>query len=70
MADFQPRSNPSHDIHGIREKIEHKHWGCEGPLIIDARSKPHHAPPLEEDEKVQRSVEKLATPGKSLHGII
>ncbi|ANI88367.1 3-octaprenyl-4-hydroxybenzoate carboxy-lyase [Arachidicoccus ginsenosidimutans] len=40
------RSNPSHDIHGINSLIEHKHWTC-STLIIDARSKPHHAPPLE-----------------------
>jgi DNA-binding NarL/FixJ family response regulator len=40
------RSNPSHDVHGVDSFIEHKHWGCRGPIIIDARSKPHHAPPL------------------------
>ncbi|MBA2668886.1 MAG: UbiD family decarboxylase, partial [Gemmatimonadetes bacterium] len=43
------RSNPSHDVHGIGAFIEHKHWGCRGPMIIDARAKPHHAPPLERD---------------------
>ena len=36
------RSNPSHDIHGIDEFIQYKHWGCRGSLIIDARIKPHH----------------------------
>ena len=39
------RSNPSHDIYGVGSFIENKHWGCQGPLIIDARLKPHHAPP-------------------------
>ncbi|KAF5272478.1 hypothetical protein FQR65_LT17400 [Abscondita terminalis] len=29
-------------------------WGCEGPFIIDARSKPHHAPALIKDEAVER----------------
>ena len=64
------RSNPSHDIYGVGARIENKHWGCIGPLLIDARSKPHHAPHLEEDPLVEQSVEKLAAPGKSLHGII
>ncbi|MHB8259102.1 MAG: UbiD family decarboxylase [Bacteroidia bacterium] len=40
------RSNPSHDIYGINAFTENKHWGCKGALIIDARLKPHHAPPL------------------------
>jgi 4-hydroxy-3-polyprenylbenzoate decarboxylase len=53
------RSNPSHDIHGVESFIEQKHWGCRGPLIIDARVKPHHAPPLVEDPEVERRVERL-----------
>ncbi|MEB0249226.1 UbiD family decarboxylase, partial [Mucilaginibacter sp. 5B2] len=28
------RSNPSHDIYGINSFTEHKHWGCNGPLMI------------------------------------
>ena len=50
------RSNPSHDIYGIDEFTRHKHWGCEGSLIIDARIKPHHAPPLIEDPAVTEKV--------------
>ncbi len=42
------RSNPSHDVHGVASFVEHKHWGCNGSLLIDARLKPHHAPPLVE----------------------
>lgn len=57
------RSNPSHDIHGIGAFTEHKHWGCEGPLIIDARVKPHHAPPLELDPAVERRVDRLFQKG-------
>lgn len=64
------RSNPSHDVHGIESFVEHKHWGCEGSLLIDARLKPHHAPPLIEDREVSKRVDELATKGKSLHGII
>ena len=40
------RVNPSHDIHGTDAFVKHKHWGCRGSLIFDARIKPHHAPPL------------------------
>jgi 4-hydroxy-3-polyprenylbenzoate decarboxylase len=64
------RSNPSHDIYGINSFVENKHWGCKGPLIIDARKKPHHAPELIKDEAVERRIERLAVKGASLHGII
>lgn len=64
------RSNPAADIHGVGSRTEQKHWGCSGPLIIDARIKPHHAPPLEEDPAVTRRVDQLAAPGGPLHGII
>ncbi len=63
------RSNPSHDIYGVGSFTLFKHWGCRGPLIIDARMKPHHAPPVEEDPAVRRKVEALAAPGNPLHGI-
>jgi 4-hydroxy-3-polyprenylbenzoate decarboxylase len=64
------RSNPAADIHGIGAAIRDKHWGCEGPLIIDARVKPHHSPPLEEDPAVTKRIDSLGAPGGSLHGII
>ncbi len=50
--------------------MEHKHWGCAGPLVIDARIKPHHAPPLERDPAVERRVDRLGERGGPLHGII
>src|ERR1019366_7810687 len=53
------RSNPSHDIYGINSFIENKHWGCKGSLIIDARIKPHHAPPLIKDPKIEKLVDSL-----------
>lgn len=43
------RTNPSHDLHGVDAFFENKHWGCRGPLVVDARVKPHHAPGLVED---------------------
>ncbi len=64
------RSNPSHDVHGIGSFIENKHYGCRGPMVIDARTKPHHAPPLEEDPAVLRRVKKLAERGGPLFGIL
>jgi len=64
------RSNPAVDIDGIGSFTEHKHWGCNGSLVIDARLKPHHAPPLEADPAVTRRVDALAAPGGPLHGII
>jgi 4-hydroxy-3-polyprenylbenzoate decarboxylase len=41
------RCNPSHDVYGVDSFMLNKHWGCKGPLILDARIKPHHAPVLE-----------------------
>jgi len=64
------RSNPSHDIYGINSFTEHKHWGCRGPMIINARIKPHHAPELIKDPAVEKIVDALGVKGGSLHGII
>ncbi len=64
------RANPSHDIHGVRPFIEHKHWGCRGSLVIDARIKPHHAPPLVTDPKIDKKVDALFAKGGALEGII
>ncbi len=53
------RSNPSHDVHGLGSFTEHKHWGCHGPLVIDARVKPWHAPGLVADPTVSARVDKM-----------
>ena len=57
------RSNPAMDIDGIEALIEYKHWGCHGSLVIDARIKPHHAPPLIEDPAVSKRIDALAGQG-------
>ena len=57
------RSNPAADIHGVDCFVEEKHWGCRGPLIIDARRKSHHAPPLIESAAVTAKIDALATRG-------
>lgn len=63
------RSNPAADVYGVSAFVEAKHWGCRGPLVIDARMKPHMAPPLEPDPAVSRRVDALAAPGRPLHGL-
>lgn len=64
------RTNPSHDIYGINSFTKNKHWGCKGPLVFDARSKPHHAPPVAVDERVEKNIDKFFEKGGSLHGKI
>jgi 4-hydroxy-3-polyprenylbenzoate decarboxylase len=39
-------------------------------LIIDARLKTYHAPPLEDDPEIEKRVDAMAAPGGPLHGII
>ena len=60
------RANPAADIYGVGAVTDRKHWGCTGPLVIDARIKPHHAPPLVEDPEVTRKIDALAARGGPL----
>lgn len=64
------RSNPAADVYGIGAFTMQKHWGCRGSLVIDARIKPHHTPPLVEDPQVARRVDALGAAGGPLAGII
>ncbi|MGO4547746.1 UbiD family decarboxylase [Paenibacillus sp. 2TAB23] len=63
------RSNPSHDIYGINSSYAYKHWACDN-VIIDARVKPHQAPPLIPDPAVEKGIERLFAKGASLGGIL
>ncbi len=63
------RSNPAADIYGVGSRVHKRHWGCDGPLVIDARKKPFHAPALEEDPAVERRIDELAGAGGPLHGL-
>jgi len=63
------RCNPSHDIYGIDASTVNKHWGCNGPLVIDARIKPHHAPVLVKDPTVEKQIDRFFAKGGSLHKI-
>jgi len=64
------RSDPATDIYGSGAFTHCKHWGCRGSLMIDARLKTYHAPPLEEDPEIERRVDAMGAPGGPLHGII
>lgn len=61
------KSDPAADVHGVGEFLREKHWGCTGPLVIDARRKPHHAPELVEPPEIayraDRIVEKIRALG-------
>ncbi|KIC91230.1 UbiD family decarboxylase [Flavihumibacter sp. ZG627] len=63
------RCNPSHDIYGIDSFISHKHWGCNGPIVIDARIKPHHAPPVETDAATEKKIDRIFAKGGSLSAL-
>jgi len=63
------RSNPSHDIYGVNNYYQYKHWACDN-VIIDVRMKPHHAPPLELDPQVEKNIERFFVKGASLAGIV
>jgi 4-hydroxy-3-polyprenylbenzoate decarboxylase len=63
------RCNPSHDIYGVDSFTEHKHWGCNGPMILDARIKPHHAPVLEKDPETEKKIDRLFKKGGCLQSI-
>ena len=64
------RCNPSYDLYGIDSFTENKHWGCNGPLVFDARIKPHHAPPVEKDAATEKKIDKFFEKGGSLFSII
>ena len=53
------RTNPSHDIYGIHEKVVNKHWSCDLPVIYDARKKSHHAPVLDMPQEVRKKAQKI-----------
>ncbi len=64
------RCNPSHDIYGIDSFTINKHWGCNGPLVFDARIKPHHAPAVETDPATEKHIARLFDKGGSLYNKI
>ena len=63
------RSDPANDLYGVDAFTHRKHWGCRGPVVIDARMKPYMAPPLEEDPLVSKRVDALFARGGPLAGL-
>ncbi len=64
------RCNPSNDIYGIDSFTGNKHWGCNGPLVFDARIKPHHAPAVEKDPVTEKNIDRIFDKGGSLYGLL
>ncbi len=60
------RSNPAADVYGTDASIHNKHWGCRDALVVDARIKPHHAPPLIENSAVTKQIDAMAARGGPL----
>ena len=57
-------------IYGVDSFITNKHWGCNGPLVFDARIKPHHAPPVEKDAATEKKIDRLFEKGGSLYSVL
>jgi 4-hydroxy-3-polyprenylbenzoate decarboxylase len=64
------RSDPATDSYGAGEFMHCKHWSPGRALIIDARLKTYHAPPLQDDPQVEKKVDSLGEKGGPLYGII
>ena len=63
------RADPAPDLTGVDAGVHDKHWGCTGAVLLDARVKPHHAPPLLDDPATVRKVDALAARGGPLAGL-
>lgn len=53
------RSDPAEDVYGVAAHERARHWGCAGPVIVDARLKPFMAPQLKEDPDVERRIDRF-----------
>ena len=57
-------------MYGIDTVTINKHWGCKGPLVMDARIKPHHAPPVVTDAATEKKIDRLFNKGGSLYNVL
>ena len=64
------RSDPATDLYGVAAQTKAKHWGCDAPLVMDARLKAFQAPPLETDPDVEKRVDALGAAGGELYGLV
>ncbi len=53
------RSDPARDIYGANSGFDQKHWKCEAPLIIDARTKPCLQGIVEDDPKLEAQAKNI-----------
>ncbi len=53
------RSDPARDIYGANSGFNQKHWQCEAPLIIDARTKPCLQGTIEDDPKLEAQAKDI-----------
>ena len=53
------RSDPAKDIHGFHAFTQEKHWGCEAPMLIDARIKPWHQKALAVSDDIQNRARNI-----------
>ena len=64
------KSHPVDDLYGKNQRFVRKHWVFDGPLVIDATSKPHHPRALEPcPDSVQR-VDKLMSQDPQLQQLM
>jgi len=60
------RSDPARDTYGSDAEYSDKHWSIRGPLLIDARKKPHHAPELVPDAAAEARADRFFTHNRPL----
>ena len=64
------RSDPATDLYGPHARTICKHWGCDAPLVIDARLKSYQSPPLVMEEDIEKRVDALGAKGGPLAGLV
>ena len=53
------RSDPAKDIYGFHAFVQDKHWGCEAPMMVDARIKPWHQKPLTVPDEIKERARQI-----------
>ena len=53
------RSDPAQDVFGFHATTINKHWGCDAPMIVDARIKPYHQKPLSISEDIRKRASEI-----------